>query len=235
MLKPTDVLYLDKYQAYKAFIEECTYKVYRAEEVLHKHHILPKHLKTEVPDRFNTVFLNVEDHIKAHLLLADCFTEKSYERISNIRSAKLLSKNSIKEKHLLEELYANQRGENNPFYGKKHTEATKQKLRESTRKARQGVSYDEFYKTAAQLERNKRAEKVKEVWSRRTEEERENIRSKISKTKKKNGSSLSGSKNPNSKKINVDGIGYGSIAEALKALNISRYKLINKHKMFYYA
>ena len=43
----------------------------------------------------NLVKLSVEDHINAHILLSECFDENTYERISNLRSARFIAKNSI--------------------------------------------------------------------------------------------------------------------------------------------
>lgn len=44
---------------------------------------------------------------------------------------------------------------------------------------------------------------------------------------------MTGSKNPYAKKIKVDGIAYGSIVEALSALNVSSYKLKKYHNVEY--
>lgn len=230
-MKSTEVLLLDKYYEYRDFIEECRRKEYNGELVLHLHHILPKHLETGLPDKVNTTYLSVDDHIKAHLLLAECFTEGSYERLANIRSAKLLSKNSIKELHLLEELSTFSRGVNNPFFGKKHTEETKQKLREATIKNRKEVSYEEYYGSAAIEEKQKRSLGVKRIWDSRTREEKKLISEKIKQAK--SNQDTSGGNNANAKVIYVDGTRYDSVEDAKKILGISRYKLYKQHKITY--
>lgn len=228
-MKHTEVLFLEKYYEYKGFIEKCKKKKYSDELVLHLHHILPKHLKTSLPDKINTVYLSVQDHIKAHLLLAECFTEGSYEKLANLRSAKLLSKNSIKELHLLEELYKFSRGGNNPFFGKKHTEETKQKLREATTRNRKEVSYEEYYGDKALEEKEKRSEGVKAVWKSRTQEQKELIAKKIKASLQ--SKDFSGGNNSNAKVVYVDGKKYLSIKEAQKALGKSRFKLFKEHKI----
>lgn len=230
-MKSTEVLFLQEYYGYKDFIEQCKVKNYDSSLVLHVHHVLPRCLDTGLPDRVNTVELSVEDHIKAHLLLAECFTEGSYERISNIRSAKILSKNSIKELHLLEELYRFSVGVGNPFFGKKHTEKTKQRLREATIRSRKEVSYEEYYGNAAVEEKQKRALGVKKVWESRSEEERDLISQKIKQTKA--NQNTFGSNNANAKTTYVDGVKYDSVQDAKKMLNKSRYKLFKEHKITY--
>jgi hypothetical protein len=228
-VKSTEVLFLKEYYRYRDFIEGCRQKKYSGELVLHLHHILPKHLETELPDKANTVYLSVDDHINAHLLLAECFTEGSYERLSNIRSAKLLSKNSIKELHLLKELSKFSKGVNNPFFGKKHTEETKQVLREATIRNRREISYEEYYGDKAVEEKEKRAVGVKKVWDNRSEEERSVISKKIKQAKA--NFNTSGGNNYNAKVIYVDGIKYPSVEDAKKELNKSRYRLFKEHKI----
>lgn len=230
-MKSTEILHIDPYFKYLDFIKECKKKAYGDELVLHLHHVLPKHLKTGIPDRQNTVHLSVDDHVTAHLMLAECFTEGSYERLANIKSAKLLSKNSIKNKKLLEELYKYISGEGNPFYGKNHTESTLKILSESTIKSRTGIDYEQFYGDKSQIEKDKRSIGTKKVWENRTKEEKEALVSKIKKSKE--GTDISGSNNPNAKVLYVDGIKYGSVAEAKKLLNKSRYKLFKEHKITY--
>jgi hypothetical protein len=228
-VKLTEVLLLDEYYEYRAFIEECKRKEYSGELVLHLHHILPKHLETGLPDKVNTAYLSVDDHIRAHLLLAECFTKGSYERLANIRSAKLLSKNSIKELHLLEELSKFSKGVDNPFFGKKHTEETKQRLREATIRNRKEISYEEYYGDTAIEERQKRSLGVKRVWDSRTREEKKLISQKIKQAK--SNQDTSGGNNANAKVIYVDGIKYDSVEDAKRILGKSRYKLYKQHKI----
>lgn len=230
-MKRTEVLYLDKFFIYKNFIEECKTKQYSENSVLHKHHIIPKCLKSDIPDKYNTVIVDVNDHIKAHLLLADCFTEGSYEKISNLRAVKILNKASIKDKQILQELYKNSTGENNPFFGKSHSSETKQRLREATIAHRKNKTYEMLYNENAALEKNKRAKTVKKVWKNRTQLEKKKI---IEKAKlSKSNLDFTGGKNPNARTIFVNDIKYDSLIEALKALNTSRYKLFKHYKITY--
>lgn len=62
------------------FLNQCSKKAYPKEEVLHKHHIIPRHLGGD-NQKENIILLSVQDHAKAHLLLAECFEEWMPERI----------------------------------------------------------------------------------------------------------------------------------------------------------
>ena len=228
-MKNTEVLSLIDYNVYKSFLEECRKKVYSDNTVLHKHHIIPKCIDPTIPNKTNLIKISVEDHITAHLLLAKCFTEGSYERLSNIRAAKILSKGSIKDKEVLTEVYKFSKGELNSFYGKKHSEETKQKLREATIKTRTNVSYNDFYGSRADIEKQKRSLSVTKVWELRSEDEKKLIKEKIK--NKKMLFDYTGSKNPNAKCIIVDGIKFESVIDAQKKLNKSRYKLFKEHKI----
>lgn len=107
----------------------------------HKHHIIPKH-QGGTNDKDNIVELTVEEHAQAHLDLYNKYNNKfdyiAYMALSGQITAgeasymKLLGpKNWTKEgKQKLSELAKQRTGKKNPFYGKKHTEETKQKLRE---------------------------------------------------------------------------------------------------------
>lgn len=232
-MKSTDYLKLQEYYRYLEFIQECRSRNYDSNLVKHVHHIIPRFLKPDIPDKLNTVELSVEDHIQAHLLLAECFTEGSYERLTNIRSAKLLSRNSIKDVSLLQELYRYSTGEGNPFYGKTHTDETKEKLRQATIKHRTGKEYATLYETEerALVEKQKRAQGVKKVWESRTQERKQEIVEKVRKSKV--GLDTSGAKNPNAKRILVDSVEYGTVDDAIRKLGKSRYRLFREHKITY--
>lgn len=117
-MKHTETTNVEKYFLYKKFIEECSRKRYPDNLVLHKHHKIPKCMGGG-NDHNNLIKLSVEDHIKAHLLFAECFDINSKEYVSNMRSARILNNKSIKDKEILEKISKCFIGENNPFYGKK--------------------------------------------------------------------------------------------------------------------
>ena len=107
----------------------------------HKHHIIPKHMGgTDNAD--NIVELTVEEHAQAHLDLFNKHNNKfdyiAYMALSGQITAgeasyiKLLGpKKWTKEgKQMLSELAKQRTGKKNYFYGKSHTEETKQILRE---------------------------------------------------------------------------------------------------------
>ncbi|NBU05477.1 MAG: hypothetical protein EBT39_03910 [Sphingobacteriia bacterium] len=87
MLSSSEYYLWEPYVKYRNFILECKNKDYDNSEVLHKHHIIPRHVFVN-NSVWNLVHLTVEDHVKAHLLLSDCFEEGSPEKIklrSNIQ------------------------------------------------------------------------------------------------------------------------------------------------------
>ena len=218
----TNVSRLDKYYLYKFFLEECKCKKYSKELVLHKHHIIPKSLwltSNNVNNIKNIIILSVEDHIKAHLLLAEVYDVGSYEYICNMRAARILNKNSIKDKEILDEISNSYKGENNPFYGKTHSIEILKLIAENTRKMYENIdNYEQFYDQKSELEKEKRRIGTKNMWSVLTEEQRIK-RSKNSSlaTKGKN----TGSKNPASYPLIVNGKRYECLTEALTDLQLS--------------
>lgn len=107
----------------------------------HKHHIVPRHMGGS-DDATNIVELTIEKHAAAHLKLFEEHGNKfdyiAYMALSGQITAgeasymKLLGPKNWSEEGMqkLKELARQRTGENNPFYGKSHTEETKQKLRE---------------------------------------------------------------------------------------------------------
>lgn len=230
-MNKADKFNLNKYYKYLNFIEECKNKIYDKELVLHEHHIRPKHMCYDlnlIESDANKVMLSVEDHITAHLMLSDMYEEGEYEYISNLRSARLLNKKSIKNKNVLNKISKTYKGENNPAKKKISKKNIKKGLKRYYQKNKHhalGKTYEEIYgKEGAKLEKNKRSKKT------RTDEEYKKASKKISKTIKENGS-LAGSNNPMAKEIKVDDVYYGSVSEALTDLKISRYKLYKYHKI----
>jgi hypothetical protein len=224
-MKRTQLLHLEPYNTYLNFLEECRGKKYPEELVLHKHHIIPrcffKEDATLGQDYQQIISLSVQDHIQAHILLAKCFDEGSYEQISNLRAAKLLSKNSVEFREEFLKIYEGQRGEGSsskrPEVRKKLSEA--KKGQPSEKKAK---SYEDIYGDRAEEERNKRRKAT------RTKEAYKQSAQKAKETAKKRGTRASGAKNGWAKQVVVNGITYGTVREACEKLNISRYKL---HKL----
>lgn len=79
---------IEKYLRYSDFIRECRYKTYPPDTVLHKRHIVPKHVWSDklisVNDLTNIVYLSVDDHVTAHLLYASAYEEDTFEYIMNM-------------------------------------------------------------------------------------------------------------------------------------------------------
>lgn len=220
------IIELERYYNYSNFILSSMGKSYNDDIVTHAHHIIPKHIwedkELSVNNKENIISLSVEDHITAHLLLANCYEKGTYEYVNNIRSVVILMGKSIKFKEELLLLSIINKGDKNPFYGKNHTEETKKKLSEITKSNLTGVSYENRYGETANIEKEKRRNGVKLNWQNMTEEER-NLRIKRMSESKKNKNT--GHSNNFSKKVTIENITYNSILEATKALNISRYKL----------
>jgi len=144
---------------YIDFIKKCSNKIY-TETKLEKHHIVPKFVLLKINpeatkrelDENNVVSLSRDDHIIAHDLLSKCYEESSENYVKNIWSIQILSKN----KHKTDSI--SRCGKNNPFYGKYHSNETKNKLSNYTKLTRTNVSYKELYKTEERIreEINKR-------------------------------------------------------------------------------
>ena len=200
-MKHADNFDYDEYKVYMEFINECRNKKYDENLVLHRHHVIPKHLCADseiLKSEKNIVKISVEDHVRAHLLLANLYPEDTYEHVSNLRSARFLNKKSIKDKDVLKKITESYIGEKNPFYGKTHSEETRKKL--NTSFVRKGKSYADIYGAErAELEKQKRAKKT------RTDEEYKLAAKKCSETSKKNGSHV-GKNNPFAQPYLIDGI-----------------------------
>jgi len=216
---------LIEYNKYLEFIKKCRAKSYNNELVLHNHHIIPKHLwhneNISVDDSSNIVKISVEDHIKAHLMLAECYDADTYEYISNLRSARIISNKSIKDKKILDKITESYIGAKNPFYGKTHSEETKAIIAAASKKQCQGVSYEDRYGVErAEIERKKRAKKT------RTDEQ---YREAAKKTSEKLKGKYIGEKNPTAQAYMVDRLVFGCKNDMLNHFGISMY-LLKKHK-----
>lgn len=227
-MKTTTQLLVEPYLAYKEFLDTCKNKVYAENEVLHKHHIIPKCLGGN-NSKFNLVKLSVDDHITAHLMLASCFDAGSKEQISNLRSARVLNKKSIKDKDVLYEIIKTYLGENNPFYGKYHTEESIDKMRKATKENLTGLDYEQRYGDQAELQKRVRSEANKKVWDLRTAEERKAIAQKTSEKLKGKPAWNKGV----GIQIKINGKCFKSIKEAANYYNTSVFLLKKNYNVLY--
>jgi hypothetical protein len=222
---------LEKYTIYKLFIKKCSNKIYEKDVVLHTHHIIPKHLwmdeSLSVNTKSNLVQLSIDDHIQSHLLLAECYEDGTYQSISNLRSARLLNKKSIKDINTLDKISKTYNGVNNPFFGKNHTDDTKDKISKANDKLK-GMTYEVRYGSNALLEKEKRKNGVKNHWSTLNETDKKIRGEKISNSLK---GKYSGSNNPYATKLLINGNYYGSVKDACIAFNTTPYYLYKNNNV----
>jgi len=219
-MKMTTQTNLDKFFEYIEFINVCSKKEYSNELVTHEHHVIPRFIDDTKIRINDTVKLSVDDHIKAHHLLSECFDEGSKEQIGNLRSVKLLSKNSIKYKDELDKIYEHQRGEGHPSKKLENrikiSQGLKKYYKDGGVNYKKGKTYEEIYgKEGAELQRKKRAKCT------RTKEQ---YKESAEKTSKK----LKGRKTHNAESVTIEGVTYLSKTDACKALN-TYYLKLNKY------
>jgi len=227
-MEMTSFLLYEPYKEYKRFIEECRNKIYNSTLILHKHHIIPRSMGGD-NSKNNLVKLSVDDHIQAHYLFSKCFEENSYEWNVNLKSIRILKNKSLRMKdemkHLIQKSYI---GENNPFYGKSHSEDTKKRLSAKSSEQWKDKSYEDAYKENAELEKEKRRLGVKKYWNEISDEEKE-------KRVKKMSASLKGKTPWNAAKnfkYLVDDVIYDNIQEALSHFGYKHLRnLKNNHKV----
>jgi hypothetical protein len=142
---------IKKLTEYNKFIDSCREKVYT--EPTHTHHILPRFMGG-TDDKENLIELSVTDHTKAHIILAETCKDE-FKNGAWWSVAKLKEGWSGDVEKILENIRESVSGENNPFYGKKHTEESKRKIAESHPYPFKGKTFEEFYG-------KERAEKMKE-------------------------------------------------------------------------
>lgn len=229
-MKMADTFKLKEYCNYLEFINECRNKNYDESLVLHKHHIIPIHMcaDSELVDSVrNIVKLSVDDHVKAHLLLSEMYEVGTYEYSSNLKSARILNRKSIKDSYTLKKISKAYESVNNPFYGKTHTDEVREKLKESGYMFK-NISYEERYGRRCDIEKEKRSKGVKKYFESATDEWKKRRSENLSKSLK---GKFSGGKNPNAKKIMVNGITYESVSDARRILGVSRYKLFKHYNV----
>jgi hypothetical protein len=211
---------------YLEFIESCRNKSYDDELVLHSHHIIPKYLGTNSKD---TIRLSIDDHVQAHIILAECYEKGSKDYISNMHAARFIKNKSVKYKNKLLEVYEHLRGDNNPSKLLENKEKISNgllKYYSSNDNVKKGRTYEEVYGDRAEYEKLKRKK------CSRTLDQYKESSLKASNTTKLNGS-LAGSNNPNSKPMYIDGVYYGCQREAVEALQMN-FREIKKNKIIKY-
>lgn len=230
-MKNAEYFNFDNYDKYRTFILKCSTLIYDKMLALHKHHIIPKNLWNDdnlsVNNKTNFINLSVDDHIKAHLLLAECYESNTREHIVNLRSARILNKKSIKDAETLNKIKESYIGQNNPFYRKTHNEQTKKKL-SLLAKNRKDKSYNEQYGENAELEKTKRKTSVKAYWDNLSEGDRLKRSAAISKSLK---GKQKGSNNGFATKVLIDNVIYDTIKEACETLNVNSYYLYKNYKV----
>ena len=119
-------------------------------QVLHKHHIIPRHAGG-TDDPLNLVVLTIEEHAEAHRKLYE-----EYNRQEDYLAWKGLTGSIGKDVLILAKcsLNSSRPGELNTFFGKKHTEETKRIISEKNK----GHSYNKGIPKSAEHRR-----KIKEL------------------------------------------------------------------------
>jgi ribosomal protein S27AE len=149
-----------------------------------KHHIIPKSLGGS-NKKENTVYLSARDHFLCHKLLVKFTTGINNQKMWHAlwRMMNKQSHSQQRDYTVTEEEYKEARinhskiqskrmsGENNPFYGKKHTDSTKKKMSEN----KKGKSYEEIFGNEyASTMREKR--KIETTGKKRSSATKEKIR-----------------------------------------------------------
>ena len=216
--KPHNPHYLNRYIT---FIQNCQQKNVLYEGYAEKHHICPKakdmfpEYKNFKENPWNCVRLTPRQHLIAHMILYRAYKSLqsplyALNRMINSNNTKINTKLYEKFKYNFSE---RMKGKNNPFYGKKHTAETKEKISKIDRR-NSGRKISESRKTITEngftLQEQitlKRMRTMTEV-----NIDGSTIYQKLGKksgfTRKKRGT-VSGSKNPKARKIiiyNSEGI-----------------------------
>lgn len=135
---------LEKLKPYEDFLIECSLKDYQNLPT-HIHHILPRSMNGGKYAN-ETIVLSLLDHFNSHLILSNCFDNDTDEKRKNLSACKYIK---VHVKRYMEKMNFHvpkefeefwnlaheimkdfSKGENNLFYGKKHSEKTKDLIRE---------------------------------------------------------------------------------------------------------
>lgn len=211
---------------YEYLIERGRNRIKQKGDYLHKHRILPGYLGgLYTPD--NITYLTPKEHKIVHLL-----RYKLYKHDSDIFAYIRLKGSFSGHKHkeiTKKKISMSLSGEKNPFYGKKHSEESRKKIKEA--RAQQIITPES---------RQRRSEKMSGEGNFRFGKEVTSItREKISQANKgkkrtpeqcRHASTVrkgkqTGSNNPNSSPVTINGIEYNTKKEAATALNITYYEL----------
>lgn len=128
-------------------------------QVLHKHHIIPKHMGG-TDDPSNLTELTIEEHSEAHRILYE-----TYGKREDYLAWKGLSGKIGKDELMIElcALNSSRPGPLNPFYGKQHTEETKRKISEKNKghTYNKGIPKSEEHKQALSKAKKDSAQKYR--------------------------------------------------------------------------
>jgi hypothetical protein len=187
--------------------------------------------KLQIKDKIVTFLNNMHEVQAAKFVENEMLSPQKMSTLNNEDVLDETKKISELNKKILDKLYESYRGENNPFYGKSHSEESINRIREKSGNATRGLNYDSIYGEFSQDQKNKRSKSAILQWNSISTEERKNIIAKVSDSLKKSGK-RKGSNNPASYPIIVDGVFYSSVREAITEFGYSYYKkLYSKHNI----
>lgn len=126
---------------YNEFIDSCRIKCYEGLGT-HNHHIIPKFMGGK-NNKENLIILSYEDHVKSHIILANCFNKNTDEYRKNIYAGSIVTSWMIitpEQRSYYNKLHSEaMKGHNNPRYGKPLSEEKKLHLS----KCRKGTKISE--------------------------------------------------------------------------------------------
>lgn len=195
-------------EEYNMFIEECKQKNYENVKT-HIHHILPRHMGGN-NNVENLIKLSVEDHYKAHILLAESFSKDDSRRRSNFSSA-ILIKRGLDDPIKLLEYRESLKGNTNPNYGKRWSDEKKKSFSVSQKITMSNeVVRKKLRKPKACSENMGKADKSGKNNPFYGKSHSDEVKKKISEFRK-------GKKPSNTRKIEIDGVVYEGLNDAYLA------------------
>jgi|APCry1669190327_1035288.scaffolds.fasta_scaffold39935_1 hypothetical protein len=215
---------MDILRIYNKIIETGQTRVKKKGDFLHRHRIVPSHAGGQyTPD--NITYLTPKEHRLVHLLRYKLYGARE-DIFAYIRLRGSFSGHTHKEK-TKEKISEKMKGRNNPFYGKKHTEESKKKIRAAREK--QIFTEESIKKRGRTGSLNGRYGKPV------TEETRAKI-GQANKGKKRTAEQLKkasevrkglfeGAKNPMARSVIIDGITYNTIKEATLVTGLTYYQI----------